>query len=155
MTNIRIMVTDDQAIVRESLCAMLRTKPGLEIVGQAGSGEEAVVMARTLLPDVILMDLIMPEAAVDGVAAIRAIKTENPQARILVLSSFSEDAHIIESIRAGALGYVLKSSLPEELVNAISADVSGWRAAQPGRGPHAAESVYRGHPEVIPTWNPI
>jgi NarL family two-component system response regulator LiaR len=116
---IRILVVDDQAIVRESLCTMLRTKPGLKIIGQAGSGEEAIVQARTLEPDVILMDLVMVGAAIEGVAAIRAIKAQNPAARILVLSGFSEDAQIIESVRAGALGYILKSSAPEELVTAI------------------------------------
>lgn len=116
---IRILVVDDQAIVRESLCAMLSTKPGLEIAGQAGSGEEAVILARTLSPDVILMDLLMPEAAMEGVAAIHAIRAETTAARILVLSGFSEDAQIIESIRAGAAGYILKSSGPDELVAAI------------------------------------
>lgn len=119
MSMIRILVVDDQAIVRESLCAMLRTKPGLEIVGQAGSGEDALLQARALRPDVTLMDLVMPDADVEGVAAIRLIKAEQPQAKILVLSGFSEDAKIIESIRAGATGYILKNSLPDELVAAI------------------------------------
>lgn len=120
MTNpIRILVVDDQAIVRESLCTMLRTKPGFRVIGQAGTGEDAIRMAREQEPDVILMDLLMPDAEVQGVAAIRAIKAENPDARVLVLSGFSEDAHIIESIRAGALGYILKSSAPDELVTAI------------------------------------
>lgn len=118
-TTLRILVVDDHAVVRESLCTMLRTKPGLEIAGQAGSGEEAIVLARTLCPDVVLMDLMMPGAAIEGVAAIRAIKDENPQARILVLSGFSEDAQIIESIRAGAMGYILKSAVPDELVTAL------------------------------------
>lgn len=119
ITPIRILVVDDQAIVRESLCAMLRTKPGLEIAGQAGSGDEAIALAEAERPDVILMDLLMPGARIEGIAAIRAIKAENPAARILVLSGFSEDAQIIESIRAGALGYILKSSAPEDLVTAI------------------------------------
>lgn len=122
---IHILVVDDQAIVRESICTMLRTKPGFKIVGQAGSGEEAIPMARELAPDVILMDLLMPDVEVEGVAAIRAIKAENPRARILVLSSFSEDAHIVESIRAGALGYILKASAPEELVTAIRQTARG------------------------------
>lgn len=119
MTTIRILVVDDQTIVRESLCAMLRTKPGLEIAGQAGSGEEAIRLAQMLQPDVILMDLVMPGAEIEGVAAIRLIKAAQPEARILVLSGFSEDAKIIESIRAGATGYILKTSLPDELLAAI------------------------------------
>lgn len=122
---IRIMVVDDQAIVRESLCTMLRTKPGFRIVGQAGSGEEAIGLARELEPDVIVMDLLMPEATIQGVAAIQAIKADNPEAKVLVLSGFSEDAQIVESIRAGALGYILKSSAPEELVTAIRQAAQG------------------------------
>lgn len=119
MSTIHILVVDDQAIVRESLCAMLRTKPGLEIAGQAGSGDNAIILARTLRPDVILMDLVMPGAKIEGVAAIRQIRAEQPNAKILVLSGFSEDAKIIESIRAGATGYVLKNASPDELVEAI------------------------------------
>lgn len=131
MSTIRILVVDDQAIVRESLCAMLRTKPGLEIVGQAGSGDDAIVMARELQPDVILMDLVMPDANMDGVAAIRYIKAEQPQAKILVLSGFSEDARIIESIRGGATGYILKTSLPDDLVSAIRQTYRGEAPLNP------------------------
>lgn len=114
---IHILVVDDQSIVREGLCAMLGAKPGLEVVGEAANGEEAVALAAELKPDVILMDLVMPGKG--GVAAIREIVQDDPEARILVLSGFSEDAQIVESIRAGAQGYILKSARPDELVAAI------------------------------------
>lgn len=114
---IRILVVDDQAIVRAGLCAMLEMKAGLEVIGVAADGYEAVEQAAALHPDVILMDLVMPRK--NGVCAIRDIMAQQPEARILVLSSFSDDAQSVEAVRAGARGYVLKSARPEELVTAI------------------------------------
>jgi NarL family two-component system response regulator LiaR len=128
-STIRVLVVDDQPIVREGLCAMLSTKPGIEVVGEADSGEEAVFQANALQPDVILMDLVMP--GMGGVTAIRDITQENPEARILVLSGFSEDAQIVESIRAGAQGYILKSARPEELVQAIRLTHAGETPLNP------------------------
>ncbi len=115
--NIRILIADDHAIVREGLRTLITAKPGLELVGEAADGEEAVVLARSLAPDVILLDMIMPRK--DGLEAIRAIKAENPQARILVLTSFSDDDKVFAAIKAGALGYLLKDSSPQQLLQAI------------------------------------
>lgn len=115
--NIRILIADDHAIVREGLRTLITAKPGLELVGEAADGEEAVVLARSLTPDVILLDMIMPRK--DGLEAIRAIKGENPQARILVLTSFSDDDKVFAAIKAGALGYLLKDSSPQQLLQAI------------------------------------
>lgn len=114
---IRVMVVDDHTVVRKGLCSLLTAKYGLEVVGEAADGIEAVDQARDLRPDVILMDLIMPRKT--GLEAIIEIKKENPQARILVLTSFSEDAQIAAAIKAGAMGYVLKDASPDELIHTI------------------------------------
>ena len=114
---IRVLVVDDHDIVRQGLRAMLESKGGIVVIGDAGDGEQAVIQARLLMPDVILMDLEMPRK--NGISAIRDIIAEQPAARILVLSSFSEDSQIVESMRAGALGYLLKTAKLDDLVTAI------------------------------------
>ena len=114
---IRVLVVDDHDIVRQGLRAMLESKGGIVVIGEAGNGEQAVIQARLLMPDVILMDLEMPRK--NGISAIQDIIAEQPAARILVLSSFSEDSQIVESMRAGALGYLLKTAKLEDLVKAI------------------------------------
>ena len=114
---IRILICDDHAVVRAGLRALIEAKPDLELVGEAADGVEAVQKARELEPDVILMDLVMPRKG--GVEAIGDITRENPEARILVLTSFSEDDQAFPAIKAGAMGYIIKDSLPEELLGAI------------------------------------
>lgn len=117
MTPIHILIVEDQTIVREGLCAMLSTKPGLTVVGVAADGEEAVPQALRLRPDVIVMDLIMPGKG--GICATQEIIEQWPEARVLILTSFSDDAQIVDALRAGAVGYVLKQDVGQELVNAI------------------------------------
>jgi NarL family two-component system response regulator LiaR len=114
---IRILVTDDHAIIRKGIRAMLEIVPDMEVVGEAADGQTGVAQAAALRPDVILMDLVMPE--MDGIEAIRQIKVQQPEARILVLTSFAGDDKVFPAIKAGALGYHLKDSDPEELVQAI------------------------------------
>jgi two-component system, NarL family, response regulator LiaR len=114
---IRVFITDDHAIVRRGVRALLMTEPGIEVVGEASDGLEAVAGFERLQPDVALMDLVMP--GIDGIEAIRRITTSHPQARILVLTSFAADDKVLPAIKAGALGYLLKDSSPEELVQAI------------------------------------
>ena len=114
---IRVMVVDDHHIVREGLRALIETEAGLELVGEAKDGYEAVVKTRSLKPDVILMDLVMPR--MDGLEAISQIKRENEKAQILVLTSYSEDSKVFSAIKMGAMGYLLKDSLPEDLLRAI------------------------------------
>jgi NarL family two-component system response regulator LiaR len=128
--NIRILIADDHAVVREGLRALIDIEPGMELVDEAADGVEAVQQARSLQPDVILLDLVMPRMG--GIEAIGAIKAENPDARILVLTSFAEDDKVFPAIRAGALGYLLKDSSPGELLQAI-------------------RDVYRGEPTMHPT----
>jgi two-component system, NarL family, response regulator LiaR len=127
---IRVFVADDHTIVRKGITALLSAKPEFEVVGEAENGREAVMEVERLRPDVILMDLAMPE--MDGVEAIRAIKERQPDARILVLTSFAADDKSFPAIKAGALCYLLKDSGPQELVQAI-------------------QQVHRGEPSLHPT----
>src|SRR5262249_44260641 len=118
MTNpIRVLVVDDHLVVRKGIRALLATEPDIKVVGEARDGAEAVVGAARLQPDVILMDLVMPQ--MDGIAAIERIIASQPTARILVLTSFDADDKVFPAIRAGALGYTLKDFGPAELVRAI------------------------------------
>lgn len=114
---IRVLICDDHAVVREGLRALLSTEADMTIVGEAADGEGAVLAYRELQPDVTLLDMVMPR--MDGVEAIRTIISEFPNARILVLTSFSEDEMVFPAIKSGALGYLLKDSLPDELIRAI------------------------------------
>jgi two-component system, NarL family, response regulator LiaR len=114
---IRVLLVDDHSIVRKGIRALLVTEPDLDVIGEAQDGREAVEKAAKLSPDVILMDLAMP--GVDGIDATRRITAQNGAARILVLTSFAGDEKVFPAIQAGALGYLLKDSSPEELVRAI------------------------------------
>ena len=107
---IRILIADDHFVVRQGLAALLVPRNGMDVVGEAATGREAVDRARVLQPDVILMDMMMPE--MDGPEAIVLIKRENPAARILVLTSFGESKQISAAIQAGALGYCLLYTSP-------------------------------------------
>jgi len=114
---IRVLITDDHSIVRKGIRALLATESDIEVVGEAGDGAEAAAQAQALHPDVILMDLVMPK--VDGIEATRRILAQQPGMRILVLTSFAADDKVFPAIKAGALGYLLKDSGPDELVQAI------------------------------------
>ena len=117
LKTIKILICDDHAIVRIGLKSLIAGDPYMQLVGEATDGEEAVAMAKKLKPDLIIMDLIMPRK--DGIAAITEIKQKNPNARILVFTSFSDDKNVLPSLKAGADGYLLKDSSPEELSQAI------------------------------------
>jgi NarL family two-component system response regulator LiaR len=121
---IRLLIVDDHTVVRKGLRSLLSSEEyGIEVVGEAGDGGQAVQMALELQPDVILMDLQMPHTS--GLQAIQIIKSEKLESRILVLSSFGEDERVAAAMRAGALGYLLKDSSPDELVSAIHAVALG------------------------------
>ncbi|KPL24835.1 MAG: LuxR family transcriptional regulator [Anaerolineae bacterium SM23_84] len=126
---IRILIADDHAVVREGLRALIDTEPGMELAGEATDGVEAVDRARSLQPDVILLDLVMPRKG--GLEAIGEIKEVNPDARILVLTSFDEDEKVFHAIKSGALGYLLKDASPQELLRAIREVHHGEPSMQP------------------------
>jgi NarL family two-component system response regulator LiaR len=123
---IRILIADDHAVVRQGLLALIQTEEGMEVVGEAGDGAQAVELAATLRPDVILLDLVMPR--MDGIEAIRGIRRNDPEARILVLTSFSEDEKVLTAIEVGAVGCLLKDATPDELLRAVR-DVHQGRSA--------------------------
>lgn len=127
---IRILIADDHAIVRKGLHMLLSSEPGIEVIGEAADGVEVVEKARALQPDVILLDMMMPRQ--NGLEAIKQIKETDSSARILILTSFAEDDKVFPAIKGGALGYLLKDSAPEQLIQAIA-------------------DVYRGEPSLHPT----
>jgi two-component system, NarL family, response regulator LiaR len=129
-SSIRVLIVDDHAIVRKGIRALLSEAGGFEVVGEADNGQAAVLCAQETAPDVILMDLLMP--GMDGIEATRQITSRRPQARVLVLTSFAADNKVFPAIKAGAVGYLLKDSSPDELVRAI-------------------RQVQRGEPSLHPT----
>lgn len=114
---IGVLVVDDHPIVRSGLCTQINLDAGMRVVGEAEDGEEAVEKARALKPDVILMDIVMPIK--DGIEATREIIADNPDACILILTSFQEDERLLAVMKAGAMGFILKDRRPEELIQAI------------------------------------
>jgi DNA-binding NarL/FixJ family response regulator len=126
---VRVLLVDDHAVVRQGLRAFLRLQPDVEIVGEAAGGESAVAAAASARPDVVLMDLVMPEG--DGVAAIRELAVAAPGARVLVLSSFADDDRVFAAMQAGAAGYLLKDVEPDALAEAIREVHRGRPALHP------------------------
>jgi DNA-binding NarL/FixJ family response regulator len=129
MPPIRILLADDQALFREGLHTLLSVQAGLEVVGEAGNGEEAVRLATTLRPDVVLMDLQMP--VLDGVAATRQLHVACPACRVIVLTTFDDDESVFDGLRAGAMGYLLKDTPSAKLVEAIRAAARGESFLEP------------------------
>jgi NarL family two-component system response regulator LiaR len=127
---IRVLIVDDHALVRRGIQALLAEIDGIEVVGEAGDGQEAMAKAEDLRPDVILMDLVMP--GMDGIEATQRLTSRQESARVLVLTSFAGDDKVFPAIKAGALGYLLKDSEPASLVQAI-------------------QQVYRGEPSLQPS----
>jgi NarL family two-component system response regulator LiaR len=128
-SQIRVLIADDHPLVRKGLSTLFATEPGIKLVGEAKDGVEVVAMARSLQPDVILLDLVMPRKS--GIEAINEIMGENPDARILILTSFSEDDQVFPAITAGALGYLLKDTTHRELLKAIREVHSGQSSLHP------------------------
>jgi NarL family two-component system response regulator LiaR len=126
---IRVLIADDHTVVRGGICALLEDVDGIEVVAEAADGVEAVLKTRAAKPDVILMDLMMPRKT--GIEAIEEIKRENPNARILVLTSYSDDDKVFAAIKAGALGYLLKETSTQDLLQAIRDVYNGESSLHP------------------------
>jgi DNA-binding NarL/FixJ family response regulator len=121
----RVLITDDQTLFRSGLAKLLEADKRIQVVGEAGDGEEAIEMVDSVAPDVVLMDLKMPN--LDGVEATARITSAHPEVKVLVLTTFDADNHFIQALKAGASGYVLKDSEPDAIVSSILAVVSGER----------------------------
>jgi NarL family two-component system response regulator LiaR len=126
---IRVLIVDDHAVVREGLRTYLDLSDTIEVVGEAKNGREAVDRARALRPDVVLMDLLMPE--MDGIAATRGVKEVSPASNVIVLTSFTDDEHVMPALRAGATGYLLKDVSANDLVRAIEGANRGQAQLHP------------------------
>ncbi len=137
---IRVLVVEDHTVVRKGLCALLSSERyGCEVVGEAADGVQAVAKAEALAPDVILMDLLMPRKG--GIEATQEICYKNPGARVLILTSFDDQARVTMALKVGALGYVLKDASPDELVHAIRVEVDLGRKRV---GDQAADTLHNG-----------
>jgi NarL family two-component system response regulator LiaR len=117
MDRIRVLIADDHPVVRQGLRTFLELQDDIEIVGEAADGEQAVALVEQLVPDVVLMDLVMPN--VDGIEAIRRVRAKSPATKVIVLTSFADDRMVFPAVKAGAAGYLLKDAKPQELVTAI------------------------------------
>jgi len=151
MKKIHVLVVEDQAVVREGLVAILSFQPDIEVVGQAEDGLQALELVKKTHPDVILLDMVMPRQ--DGLTTIPKIKELDPQARILVLTSFAEGERVFQAIKAGALGYLLKDAKREQLMQAIRDVAQGQASLPPSIAlkviqemDHAAEAPYSADP---------
>ncbi|WP_042353576.1 response regulator [Bacillus rubiinfantis] len=131
---IRILIADDHPVVRRGLILFLQTQPGLEIIAEATNGKEAVELVKIVQPDLILMDLIMPE--MDGIEATRQIKQAIPEIKIMVLTSFSDQEHVIPALEAGASGFQLKDIEPDELIASIRKIMNGENQLHPKATSH-------------------
>jgi two-component system, NarL family, response regulator LiaR len=139
---IRILIVDDHAVVREGLRAFLELQDGLEVVGDAADGEAGVREAMALAPDVILMDLLMPER--DGIEAMHELRRRLPDARVIVLTSFLDEARVLPAIQAGAAGYLLKNVEPSELARAIRAAHRGEAIIDPSAAARLVQALAHG-----------
>ena len=143
---IRVVVADDQRVVREGLATILGLLPGIEVVGEAGDGEEAVALAGELAPEVVLMDLRMPRC--DGVEATRRLHDAAPSVKVIVLTTYSDDRSLVSALQAGARGFLTKDAGAEQVRQAIEAVARGDAAIDPAVQHHLVEAVAAGPPPL-------
>jgi two-component system, NarL family, response regulator LiaR len=141
---IRVLVADDHAVLREGLRSFLDLQEGIEIVGDAADGAEAVELAERLRPDVVLMDLVMPN--LDGVEAMRVLNERVPGTRVIILTSYIDDDRLLPAIRAGAAGYLLKNAEPQELARAIRTAAAGEALIDPSVAARLVERLSQDEP---------
>jgi DNA-binding NarL/FixJ family response regulator len=145
---IRVLIVDDHAVVREGLRTFLELQDGIAVAGEAADGEQAVMQAEALRPDVVLMDLVMPR--LDGVGAMRELRRRLPQARVIVLTSFAEDERLLPAIQAGAAGYLLKNVAPSELARAVRAAHAGEALIDPVIAARLVDAIAQPAGEPVP-----
>lgn len=136
---IRVLIADDHHVVRRGLLFFLKTQKDIEVIGEAKNGMEAVELVKSLQPDIVLMDFVMPE--MDGIQATKKIKAKWPQVHILMLTSFSDKDHVLPAIEAGAAGYQLKDIEPDELVNSIRQIIRGENIIHPAATTQLEETL--------------
>jgi DNA-binding NarL/FixJ family response regulator len=141
----RVLVADDQRVVREGLATLLALLPGIEVVGAASDGEEAIRLIEELQPDVVLMDLRMPHC--DGVEATRRLRERGSPTQVVVLTTYADDRSVVEALRAGARGFLTKDAGAEEIRTAIAAVVRGEAAIDPAVQHHVVNAVAHGAPD--------
>ncbi|MBV9049614.1 MAG: response regulator transcription factor [Solirubrobacterales bacterium] len=144
---IRVLLVDDHAVVREGLRAFLELQDDFEVVGDASDGEQALVQAEVLRPNVILMDLVMPN--LDGVGAMRELRVRAPDSHVIVLTSFLDDDRLMPAIQAGAAGYLLKDVKPSELARAIRAADAGEAIIAPTAAARLVRAIADGSRPVL------
>ncbi|MBD8027575.1 response regulator transcription factor [Ureibacillus sp. Re31] len=149
---IRVLIADDHHVVRRGLLFFLKTQKDIEVIGEAKNGIEAVELVESLQPDIVLMDLVMPE--MDGIQATKKIKAKWPNVAILMLTSFSDKDHVLPAIEAGAAGYQLKDIEPDELVNAIRQIIRGENIIHPA-ATSQLEEVLREEENLPHVKNPL
>jgi DNA-binding NarL/FixJ family response regulator len=154
MNTIRVLLADDQILFREALHTLLSVQTGIEVIAEAGTGHEAITLALRHRPQVILMDVQMP--GLDGVAAARRLKTELPDCRVILLTTFDDDEYVFEGLRAGAIGYLLKDVPAKRLVEAIEAAVRGETFLHPSiTAKIVAEVTRQTQPAAPPLVEPL
>jgi DNA-binding NarL/FixJ family response regulator len=146
---IRVLVADDQRVVREGLVLLLELLGGIEVVGAAADGEQAMALAADLRPDVVLMDLRMPR--LDGVAATRRLRERDPGVRVIALTTYDDEHSVMEAVRAGARGYLTKDARAEEIRQALEAVVRGEAAIDPAVQHHLLDALATGAPATAGT----
>ncbi|MBJ6999016.1 response regulator [Streptomyces griseofuscus] len=147
--SVRILVCDDHAVVRAGLLALLHSAPDIEVVGEAGSGEEALALARKTAPDVVLMDLQLG-AGIDGVETTRRLRATSPAPHVLVLTTYDTDADVTRAVAAGATGYLLKAERAEDLFTAIHAAARGRPALSPPVADRVMSRLRNPRPTLTP-----
>jgi DNA-binding NarL/FixJ family response regulator len=139
---IRVLIADDQRVVREGLETILGLLPGIEVVGSACDGLEAIALAGRLCPDIVLMDLRMPRC--DGIAAIRSLRAEQPEVKVVVLTTYADEASVLEAVRAGARGYLTKHAGGAEIRQALKQVLAGHAAIDPIVQHHLLDAIAAG-----------
>jgi len=147
-TVVRVLIADDQRVVREGLGLLLKLLPGIEVVGSASDGQEALDLACQAVPDVVLMDLRMPRC--DGVEATRRLQQSHPECRVVVLTTYADDRSVVEALRAGARGFLTKDAGADEIQRAIEAVMAGRAAIDPAVQHHLVAALSGGAPPEPP-----